>query len=410
MKTVDPVPLRHPDAPRRVPGLRPFALLLGLRAPRSTQWDALGAALVVGDGPMDELVDWMYREGMAATRPLFERALRSGIDSVPEAPEPLREFFVRVETPPPWLDRDKIARAERVFQLGGADGLYIARDVSFLGGYLASGFNKTLLRTGALEKGPAKRFAETLQWALDVTSDGGMAPGGRGFRSTVQVRFIHAMVRRHVSAMPDWQADRWGLPINQTDMAATLVGALIAPFAGGLALGLVATPRDLDAAAHLTRYVGWLIGVEDRLLPTGFRDGVRILYHSLAAITDPDETTRQLAVPMADDPLHWHYPNLAWLRGRIARAQHLSVAGVFLGPAAMRHLGLPRFTLPWYPLLRIPVNLAACVLARALPGGMARAAARGRRAQEAFLRRLIGADSARIGGSAQHIGHATGRH
>ncbi|WP_054813168.1 oxygenase MpaB family protein [Nocardia arizonensis] len=400
------IPLRHPSSPRGVPGLRPFALLLGLRKPRAEQWDALGEALVVGDAPMDELVDWMYREGMAQTRPLFDRALREGIDAVPEAPRPLRDFFVRIETPPPWLDPDKIARAERVFQLGGADGLYIARDVSFLGGYLASGFNKTLIRTGALEKGPAKRFAETLQWALDVTSDGGMALRGRGFQSTVHVRFIHALVRRHVAAMPDWRPQEWGLPINQTDMAATLVGALIAPFAGGLAIGLVATPRDLDAAAHLTRYVGWLIGVEERYLPVGFRDAVRVLYHSLSAITNPDETTPQLAVPMADDPLSWHYPNMARLRGRIARAKHLSMSAAFLGPSAMRRLGLPAFTLPWYPLLRIPFNLAACVLARALPGGLDRAAARGRRAQEAFLRTLVGADSARIGGAAQHIGDA----
>ncbi|EUA35668.1 hypothetical protein I553_6308 [Mycobacterium xenopi 4042] len=43
------------------------------------------------------------------------------------------------------------------------------------------------------------------------------------------MRLIHALVRRHVAAMPDWRADEWGVPVNQTDMAATLVGALIAP-------------------------------------------------------------------------------------------------------------------------------------------------------------------------------------
>jgi hypothetical protein len=278
--------------------------------------------------------------------------------------------------------------------------------VSFLGGYLASGFNKTLIRTGALEKGPAKRFAETLQWALDVTSDGGMSPLGRGYRSTVHVRLIHALVRRHVAALPDWREEEWGLPINQTDMAATLVGALIAPFVGALAMGLLSTPRDLDAAAHLTRYVGWLLGVEDRFLPKGFRDAVRILYHSLTAITNPDETTPQLAVPMADDPLGWHYRNLPALRGRIARSQHLSIASAFLGPSAMRQLGLPAYVPPWYPLLRIPVNLIRSASARGLPGGLDRAATRGRRKQEAFLRTLIGTDAAVIGASAQHVGNA----
>ncbi|MBF6174797.1 oxygenase MpaB family protein [Nocardia blacklockiae] len=400
------VPHRHPETPRQVPGLRPFARLLRIGNPSPDEWQALGAALLVGDEPMDRVVDWIYTEGTDRTRPLFERALREGIAAVPEAPEPLRSFFRRYETPPDWVDWDKIRRAERVFRTGGTDGLYIARDVSLLGGYLASGFNKTLIRTGALEKGPAERFAETLQWALDVTSDDGMRPLGLGYRSTLHVRLIHAFVRRHVGAQPDWDVAEWGVPINQTDMAATLVGALIAPFIGAMPMGIVPVRADLDAAAHLARYVGWLIGVRDEWLPDGFRDAVRILYHCMTAITNPDETTPQLAMPMGDDPLGWHYRNFPALRGRIARAQHLSVASTFLGPRAMRQLGLPAYMPPWYPLLRIPVNLTKSAAALLLPGGAERAAARGRREQEAFLRRLIGERPAVIGDSAKHVGHA----
>lgn len=400
------IPRRHPAAPRSVPGLEPFAMLMALRRPSPEQWRALGEGLLVGDEPMDALVEWMYAAGMATARPAFEQAVRTGIDSVTDAPEPLREFFTRIETTPDWVDWTKIRRAEIVFRMGGADGLYIARDVSFLGGYLASGFNKTLLRTGALEKGPAARFAETLQWALDVTSDDGMTPFGRGYRSTIHVRLIHAIVRRHVAAMPDWDVDEWGVPINQTDMAATLVGALIAPFVGAMPMGIVPTLAGMDAAAHLARYVGWLMGVQEEWLPRGFRDAVRVLYHGLTAITNPDDTTRQLAVPMADDPLDWHYPNMSAIRGNIARAQHLSIASTFLGPKAMRQLGLPTGVLPWYPILRLPVNGLRSLIARTTPGGVDRAAARGRRQQEAFLRTLIGADTAAIGESAHHVTHA----
>lgn len=400
------VPHRHPDSPRQVPGLRPFARLMRIGNPSPQQWRELGAALLVGDEPMDRVVDWMYAEGVERTRPLFEQALREGIAAVPHAPEPLREFFLRYETVPDWVDWDRIRRAERVFRMGGTDGLYIARDVSLLGGYLASGFNKTLIRTGALEKGPAKRFAETLQWALDVTSDDGMRPLGVGYRSTLHVRLIHGFVRRHVAALPDWDADEWGVPINQTDMAATLVGALIAPFIGAMPMGIVPVRADLEAGAHLARYVGWLIGVRDEWLPDGFRDAVRILYHCMTAITNPDETTPQLAMPMGDDPLGWHYRNFPALRGRIARAQHLSVASTFLGPRAMRQLGLPPYMPPWYPLLRIPVNLTRSGAALLLPGGVERAAARGRREQEAFLRQLIGERPAVIGDSAKHVSHA----
>ncbi|WP_040792534.1 oxygenase MpaB family protein [Nocardia paucivorans] len=399
--TASSVPARHPAAPVKVPGLRPFALLMGIGKPDAEQWRLMGEDLLVGDEPMDTLVDWMYTTGMTETRPLFQRALESGIDSVPDAPEPLRAFFTLVETPPDWLDESLVRRGEQTLRMGGYDGLYLARDVSFLGGYLASGFNKTLLRTGALEKGPAQRFAETMQWALDVQK--GMQKFGPGYRSTLHVRFVHSLVRRHVGAMPDWDTDAWGLPINQTDMAATLVGALIAPFVGGIAMGIIPSRADREAAAHLARYVGWLMGVEEKWLPTGFRDSVRILYHCMTAITNPDETTRQLAVPMANDPLNWHYPNLPRLRGRIARAQHLSISTMYLGPKAMRQLGIRPYMPPWYPLLRIPINLTRSIANHLVPGARLRAERRGLREQEAFQRRLVGSGTAAVGQSAQHL-------
>lgn len=399
-----PVPARHPPKPGPVPAaLRLSATLLGIEAPSGERWAKLGANLNIGDEPMDRLVEWMSSTGMEQTRPLFDRALTSGIASVPEAPEPLRAFFTEVETVPEWVDWELVRRGQRALRAGGADGMYVARDVSLLGGYQFSGFNKTLIRTGALEKGSNKRFAETMQWALDIISEDGMAPLGIGYRSTIRVRLIHAFVRRHVAAMPDWQGDAWGVPVNQTDMAATLVGALIAPPVGALGMGLVLAPKEYEAIAHLTRYVGWLIGVDDEWLPRDFRDSVRVLYHTVSALSEPDESTKQLAMPMADDPMVWHYRSMFGLRRRIARSQHLSVTSGFLGPRAMRALGLSPYVVPWYPVVRLPVNLVRSVAALVRPDGMERAAVRGDREQKAWLRTIIGEDEATIGESASHV-------
>ena len=401
------IPTRHPDRPRAVPGgIRLSASLLGLGLPTSEQWRNLGEHLTVGDEPMDRLVEWMFVEGIDRTRPMFDRALAHGIDSVPDAPEPLRAFFVRIEAVPDWVDADLLRRGQRALRAGGADGMYVARDVSLLGGYQFSGFNKTLLRTGALEKGSNTRFAETNQWALDVIADGELIPHGVGYQSTIRVRLIHAFVRRHVSAMADWRADEWGLPVNQTDMAATLVGALIAPPLGAMGMGLLTAPADLDAIAHVTRYVGWLIGVDDEWLPHSFRDGIRVLYHTVTALSNPDESSKQLAMPMVNDPLKWHYRTIPGLRRRIARLQHLSITSGYLGPRAMRTLGLPAYVPPWYPLMRIPINLTRSVAALCLPGGRDRAAVRGARQQKAFLRTIIGDGEAKIGNSAAHVSSA----
>ncbi len=398
------VPTRHPQRPGVVPGaIRLLAGLLGLDQPDDDQWRRLGERLTVGDEAADRLAEWMLQAGMTETRPLFERALSRGIAGVPDAPAPLREFFDVVEAVPEWVDWDLIRRGERAMRRGGADGMYIARDVSLLGGYQFSGFNKTLVRTGALEKGSNKRFAETMQWAMDVISENGMDPGGVGYRSTLRVRLIHAMVRRHVAAMPDWRGAEWGLPINQTDMAATLVGALIAPSAGGIGMGLLLAPGDYAGIAHLTRYVGWLIGVDDEWLPRDYRDGIRVLFHTLTALAQPDESTKALAVPMAQDPMGWHFENLSGIRRRLARAQHLSVTSAFLGPRAMRALGLPAYVLPWYPMLRLPVNVLRSLRVLAQPALADADAARGDREQKALLHTMIGDATARIGDSASHV-------
>ncbi|MBW0274141.1 hypothetical protein ATM97_33015 [Nocardia sp. MH4] len=399
------VPTRHPDRPHRTPAIvGGFAASLGVRSPDADQWRRLGEGLLVGDEPMDRLVEWMVTAGSKQLRPLFDRALTHGIAAVPDAPEPLREFFARVETVPTWVDHDKLVRGAKVLLSSGADGMYIARDVAMLGGYQFSGFNKTLLRTGALEKGSNQRWAETMQWAMDVLSEDGLSPLGLGYRSTIRVRLIHAFVRRHVTAMPDWQTEDWGLPINQTDMAATLVGAFIAPAIGAMGMGVLLTPSEADAVAHLVRYVGSLLGVEEQWLPHSFRDGVRVLVHTLSALADPDESTRRLAIPMSRDPLSWNYDRLPTVRRRLAYAQHLSVTGTFLGRHTMRALGLPTVIIPWYPAIRIPPNLVRSA-ARVLPGGLDRAATRGAREQDRFMRTLVG-DRPAIGASASRLTHA----
>ncbi|GAB3127943.1 oxygenase MpaB family protein [Tsukamurella serpentis] len=399
MTATAPIPTRHPQSPRPVPpGIRLVARLLLLREPTDEEFRRFGEHLTVGDEPMDSLVEWIDQD-KAARKPQFDRALTDGIAAVPDAPDELRAFFESVETVPEWVDWEQILLGGRLLRSGGADGFAVARDVSLLGGYLFSGFNQTLLRTGALEKGSNKRFAETSQWALDVIAPDGLRPGGAGYRSTLHVRYIHAMVRRHVMAMPDWDYRRFGLPINQTDMAATLVGALIAPVTSGIGLGMLAAPDEYRAAAHLTRYVGTLMGVHDDFLPRGFRDSLRILLQTSRALSTPDETSRALAQPMADDPLHWDYTRFAGVRRRIARSQHLSIATAFLGRSAVRKLGLPA-VLPWYPALRIPWHLVESAFDQ-LPGGRERAAVRGDRSQAKFMR-ILGED-ATLGHSAHHV-------
>ncbi len=403
------VPARHPRDRGKVPviGLLARAMLIG--PPTDTEWRTIGDALNVGDQPADDLVDWMYSHGMDSARVLFNQAMAEGIRGLDNPPEPLRVFFERLEATPNWVDWARIRAGQKLFQRGGLDTIFLARDVPFLGGFAASGINRTLLltKTGQSGKsGSAQRFAETMQWALSTIADDGLLPQGDGYQATLHVRLIHALVRRHVQALPEWRGQDWGVPINQTDMAATILGAIYVPAVLSVSFGIVATPGELEDVAHLTRYVGWLMGVEEQYLPASFRDAMKRLYHYLMSLHRPDETSRAMAVPMAEDPLRWRYSNLEAIRRRIAWAQHISITTTYIGRAQMRRLGLPTYMPPWYPMLRIPVNLLRTGANFVLPGGRLRQARNGSRRQYEFMHALSTEGHSKIGHSARWIGDA----
>lgn len=366
------------------------ALIRGNPEPDATQWQAIGESLNEGDEAMDRLVEWMSAEGMARSKPLFDRAVSQGIDALPEAPAPLREFFRHVEATPGWVDPQLLVEGACVCGISGLTGMRVLRDFGLMAGYQASAINRTLVLTGALQKGAARRVAETTKWWIDATRPGGMARGAPGWCSTLQVRLIHAMVRRHLQRHPQWDAAADGLPVNQGDMHATYLAFSVIFLFGQRLLGVPLTAREGRAAMHLWKYIGWLMGIDPRWLHDSEQAGRVALFQNLLAQAPPDESSRQLGRPLMDEPLQRHYRRFAWLRGRWNRALHLSIARAFIGRRGMEALGLPTNVLPWYPLLSFLPRLGWHLLHRLVPGGHARLVRRGLKAQEDYLLLLFG--------------------
>ncbi|HVP84729.1 MAG TPA: oxygenase MpaB family protein [Rhizomicrobium sp.] len=398
-QAVHGAPARHGReiARARKIGARFSAALLRNGEPMQAEWDRLGRALLRGDEQMDDLVAWMAQEGIGKGRALFDQALEHGIVSIPDAPNPLKRFFAIYDAPPAWLDMTLLERGAEVGRMQGNMGTYILRDGALMGGYQAPGFNKVLVMTGALNKGPAKRLAETAQWWLDCTEAGAMSRFGQGFKSTLRVRLIHALVRRHVAETPAWDVAEDGIPLNQLDMAATQLAFGPLYLIGARTLGLIITRDEGRAVMHLIRYAGYLMGIEDELLPWTEQEGRRMLYHMLLSVVGrPDDAGRQLAASLANEPLSRPY---GVLRKHFARESHLSVNVFFLGLRGMENLGLPRRYIPWFPLVTMPLNFARSLIARL---ARQRFAETGRRAQRAWVHSLV-TDKPKIGSAAAKI-------
>jgi len=362
--------------------------------PSSERWQAIGNALMQGDPLMDDIVTWLYDDTTSQSRrekrAQFQTAVDTGIAAVADPHPALRALFTRVDRRPAWVDDSLLEHGARVSHRTGMVGLHILRDVALMAGYQASAINKTLVATGSLERGAQRRLAETTSWWLDCTGIGALDRFGVGFRNTLNVRFIHALIRRGVQEKPDWHTADWGLPVNQTDMATTQLGFSVIFLLGTRVLGVPISADDAHGVMHLWRFIGWLMGVDERWLAGSEQEGRRLLYAMLLSQAPPDESSGQLGHALMNEPLARPYPNFAALRGRYVQARATSITRLFVGYQGMRDLNLPTWMPPWYPALAAPRNFAYHARARLIPGGRRRAERAGRQAQIQQLHDLFG--------------------
>lgn len=272
-------------------------------------------------------------------------AISEGIAAVDDAPAALRTFFDVVETVPSWVDWDLVEEGARVSRRLGQNAADVLLQLSLLGGYRFGGPTDLLVATGGLSGDMTmRRLGETQKWAVAVGRPHGMRRDAEGFQLTVHVRVMHALVNE--TFLPRWDVDRWGLPINQTDQAATLGlfnGVLLL---GSRALNARISRAESRAVMHLWKYIGWLVGVDDAWLVDTETEQHRLNYHVLLAQGDISEAGPRLAQAIVAAQKDLHFERFARAGRWIARERLLSMLTTLLGPRSMREFGLP-LRPPW---------------------------------------------------------------
>jgi hypothetical protein len=349
-----------------------FRLLLGKKGlPSPAQIEQYGELLMQGD-PLDELLaGWATEVGFMRARATLDKVLDQGIANVPEVPAFMHDFFAHLDAEPLWLDRSLLEAGQRAVCRSGIVGTLVMRDAALMGGYGNAAINKPLVFTGALADGAARRTSETRAFAVDVTRPGAMERRGKGFKTTVKVRFLHAVLRKRIRSHPDWRDEEWGIPINQGDMLATNLAFSVAYMTGMKVLGFRYTQRERDGMIHLWRYIGYLMGIDERILVSSEREGLRILYTVLISQPEADADTRKLALALMNEPYEVAGKGrLAQLLAEASVRMHNGVSHFFLGSGPYRNLGLPenrRWT--WVPLAIMPVVLGAETVRKLMPFG-----------------------------------------
>jgi hypothetical protein len=297
--------------------------------------DQLFAALARVDPIADELVAWLDR------RPFDLAAEWVNYRDGRAQAEPVRALFEAVAERPSWVCWTRVDRARGLFERAGMFGGFVLSLRSLMAGYIAPAGNKPLAFSGRLREQAPRRVAETARFVAAVASPEGVRAGAEGWRITLQVRLMHAQVRRLLAASGRWDREQWAEPINQHDMLATVLLFSEVYVEGLRLLGFVVSDQEAEDWLHLWCVVGWLMGTEEALLPRNYAQAQRQRELIQATQGEPDEDSRALAAALLGRPAGragvWAQ-RLDPLRLGLARG----ISRRLVGEDAADQLGIPR--------------------------------------------------------------------
>ena len=199
------------------------------------------------------------------------------MESVPISQRLLNELAERA--PAPDVPGPEVKKGPQLVQNHGPEVLLNLACFSLPMAYGAAKGAMVLHETGYLENRVQRRLIETTQMVVDVMKPGGLASGGDGFRTAQEVRLMHAAIRYLIKTRDaDWDYETLGEPINQEDMAGTLMTFSYVVLKGLYKLGLDIDRESQEAYLRAWRYVGQAMGLCEELLPNSLEDAQQLTW------------------------------------------------------------------------------------------------------------------------------------
>jgi len=242
----------------------------------SDRWsDAqLEAMRKVGDPQADAVIQSIFASNQTG---IVNTVMRSFVENDQPPPGSLppevHRYLDETALLPAWTDPQKIQLGERVFLRFGPQVIVVLHCYALPFCYAGAKGVQVLHRTSRLYTNAQRRILETAQMIMDVMSPGGMAPNGHGVRSAQKVRLMHAAVRHLLLKDPaGWNLEELGVPINQEDLAGTLMAFSWVTLDGLRRMGIALSAEESEAYLHVWRVVGHVLGIREDMLPVDMAD------------------------------------------------------------------------------------------------------------------------------------------
>lgn len=227
----------------------------------------------VGDPIADDIVGQLFAESQVAqVNDLMRNFITNEYPDPSTLPATMASYLAETDSLPTWADNMLLQKGEQVFWRFGPEMLLVLLCYSLPFCYLDQKGVNVLSLTTRLLTNPTRRVIETAQMLTDVMRPGGLTdPQGRGRRTLQKVRLMHAAVRKLAAGSSAWQAE-WDLPVNQEDLALTLLSFSWVIVDGLQKLGITLPADDAEAYLHTWLVIGSLIGIDRSLLPANLAE------------------------------------------------------------------------------------------------------------------------------------------
>ncbi|RDI44863.1 oxygenase MpaB family protein [Nocardia mexicana] len=282
------------------------------------------------DAPADAVVEDFADMGRSRCWPLLERALRERRADVPGAPESLRALLEPLFEPPPWFDAEQVRRGAAVWWRF-APAAVLALAAALLAVIEFGDLNKPQALNGRSERMSGRRYEETARWLMAASDPGAAAPGGAGFDATVRIRFVHAMVRRHLRRGGRWDTAAWGAPIHTSGQSVVNLAFMLTPLATYDALRMKLTDEETESVRRLWYWLGYVMGVPEELLPVTMEYAWQIRRAGNLIFAPPDRDSIELVHALKHNGIRAERRLPKRLQPRLAPVLRPAVSGAVWG-------------------------------------------------------------------------------
>jgi hypothetical protein len=244
-------------------------------------------ALTTGDPLADALAADIH-DGHPRARQAVQLGIHHGLGSLVDPPDSVVAFLTETERLPDFVDDDLLDHGSAPFYtVPPAVHLISLSAGALIRVYESPSIAAVLTATGRLVDGADRRIRETGKWVATAMLPGSLRVGQPGYVATLQVRLLHANMRRLVRSR-GFDESAYGAPINQVDLARTWMDFTITSLQAEESMGFGLTTSE---TATLYRYwwlVGHLLGIDARLIEgISTNDQARRVDELLQAVTGP---------------------------------------------------------------------------------------------------------------------------